>query len=320
MTTSSNHLLRQMMLEEMMLSSLVVFDRFVFQDATIGSTIFVLEKKGKTTETVVYSLNENGQSSIKKTLILDKDSHVWDTSSKSEYAAILEKICGTGNFLGSLVEMSKGMVVKDRVKYLKPTNANKRLPFLLGNCLARYSIQYKYFAKYEDLTIIGGTKNLGRHLQVPRLLIRRTGSTLCVTFSTNKELVESTIYFLTSDKIALKYLLGVLNSKLMTFYLKQKLVTNTQGFPQILMSQLEQLPIRTIDFNNPDEKATHDRMLQLVERMLDLHKKKQHANADSEKELFEHQIKATDNEIDELVYKLYNLNEEERKIVEGKSS
>ena len=54
--------------------------------------------------------------------------------------------------------------------------------------------------------------------------------------------------------------------------------------------------------------------------MLDLHKKKQQANADSEKELFEHQIKATDNEIDELVYKLYRLSEEEIKIVEGKSS
>jgi hypothetical protein len=79
------------------------------------------------------------------------------------------------------------------------------------------------------------------------------------------------------------------------------------------------LPIRAIDFNNPDEKAMHDRMVQLVERMLDLHKKKQHANADSEKELFEHQIKATDNEIDELVYKLYRLSEEEIKIVEGKS-
>jgi adenine-specific DNA-methyltransferase len=59
-------------------------------------------------------------------------------------------------------------------------------------------------------------------------------------------------------------------------------------------------------------------MVQLVERMLDLHKKKQHANADSEKELFEHQIKATDNEIDELVCKLYGLTEEEIKIVEGK--
>lgn len=50
--------------------------------------------------------------------------------------------------------------------------------------------------------------------------------------------------------------------------------------------------------------------------MLGLYKKQQ-ANADSEKELFEHQIKATDREIDDLVFKLYGLTEEEIKVVEN---
>jgi hypothetical protein len=80
---------------------------------------------------------------------------------------------------------------------------------------------------------------------------------------------------------------------------------------------IEQLPIRKIDFGNLEDKTMHDKMVQLVERMLDLHKKKQHANADSEKELFEHQIKATDKEIDDLVYKLYGLTEEEIKVVQN---
>jgi len=44
----------------------------------------------------------------------------------------------------------------------------------------------------------------------------------------------------------------------------------------------------------------------LVERMLDLHKK-----------LHQHQIKATDAEIDALVYELYGLTEEEISIVEA---
>ena len=61
----------------------------------------------------------------------------------------------------------------------------------------------------------------------------------------------------------------------------------------------------------------HDRMVQLVERMLDLHKKNHQAKADSEKELFEHQIKATDWEIDEVVFQLYDLTESEKKILES---
>ena len=45
--------------------------------------------------------------------------------------------------------------------------------------------------------------------------------------------------------------------------------------------------------------------------MLDLHRKKHQAKTDSEKELFEHQIKATDREVDEVVYRLYGLTDEE---------
>jgi len=106
-------------------------------------------------------------------------------------------------------------------------------------------------------------------------------------------------------------LLGLLNSKLMSKYYFAKFgEENKQAFPHLRQTAVLELPIRTIDFDNPEEKSMHDRMVQLVERMLDLHKKKQQAKADSEKELFDHQIKATDKEIDELVFKLYGLSEE----------
>jgi hypothetical protein len=115
-----------------------------------------------------------------------------------------------------------------------------------------------------------------------------------------------------------KYLLGILNSCLM-FYLFKKYLPKLRGdFYEPSYVYFKNFPIRTIDFNNPDEKSMHDRMVQLVERMLDLHKKKQQANADSEKGLFEHQIKATDREIDELVYKLYGLSEMEKVILNEK--
>jgi hypothetical protein len=112
------------------------------------------------------------------------------------------------------------------------------------------------------------------------------------------------------------YLLGLLNSNLLRWYFPFVSAPFRGGWLSANRQFLSLLPIRTIDFANPEDKAIHDTMVQLVERMLDLHQKKQHANADSEKELFEHQIKATDNEIDELVYKLYELTEEEIKVVE----
>jgi hypothetical protein len=76
-------------------------------------------------------------------------------------------------------------------------------------------------------------------------------------------------------------------------------------------------PIRTIDFKDTADKARHDKMVKLVERMLKLHKDLKSEWVGSEQEKIERQIKATDEEIDRLVYELYGLTEEEIKIVEG---
>ncbi|MCK4736128.1 MAG: hypothetical protein KAT65_26980 [Methanophagales archaeon] len=50
--------------------------------------------------------------------------------------------------------------------------------------------------------------------------------------------------------------------------------------------------------------------------MLVLQKKCHEARMDSDKELFERQIKVVDAQIDRLVYELYELTEEEVKVVE----
>jgi hypothetical protein len=58
-------------------------------------------------------------------------------------------------------------------------------------------------------------------------------------------------------------------------------------------------------------------MVTLVERMLDFNKRLPEAGTDQEQAHIKRQIAATDKEIDELVYELYGLAEEERTIVEG---
>ena len=64
------------------------------------------------------------------------------------------------------------------------------------------------------------------------------------------------------------------------------------------------------------ETTRHDRMVQLVEQMLELHKRQAAASA-SDCELYQRQIDATDREIDRLVHELYGLTDEEIKVVEG---
>ena len=70
---------------------------------------------------------------------------------------------------------------------------------------------------------------------------------------------------------------------------------------------------------NPDDVASHDRMVVLVQSMLDLHRQLSSAGPDHERTLIARRIEATDRQIDRLVYELYGLTEEEIGIVEADS-
>jgi hypothetical protein len=58
-------------------------------------------------------------------------------------------------------------------------------------------------------------------------------------------------------------------------------------------------------------------MVQLVERMLDLHQQLTAAQIPQTRTVLQRQLEATDRQIDQLVYLLYGLTAEEIRIVEG---
>ncbi|MEK6652006.1 MAG: TaqI-like C-terminal specificity domain-containing protein, partial [Nitrospirota bacterium] len=124
--------------------------------------------------------------------------------------------------------------------------------------------------------------------------------------------VNTTYIICSSDKS----LLAILNSSLMTFFYKNSFAAYRGGYLRFFTQYIEQLPIRTIDFNNPFEKTIHDKLVSLVDRMLDLHKKKNSLPPSAEREKIEREIVITDEKIDEIVYGLYGVTAEERKIIE----
>jgi hypothetical protein len=71
-----------------------------------------------------------------------------------------------------------------------------------------------------------------------------------------------------------------------------------------------------LDLTNPAEKTQHDKLVALVDNMLELQKKYHDVRIERDKELYERQIKIIDVQIDKQVYDLYGLTEEEIEIVE----
>ena len=122
----------------------------------------------------------------------------------------------------------------------------------------------------------------------------------------------------TDEKHSMEYLLGVINSKLISFI--YPLVSNKMlatSFPRLSVGDVKQLPIRVIDFENPADVARHDTMVSYVQTMLELHKDHAVAGDAHEKVVLRRQIDGLDREIDRLVYDLYDLTEKEIAIVES---
>ncbi|MDP3450106.1 MAG: TaqI-like C-terminal specificity domain-containing protein, partial [Anaerolineaceae bacterium] len=130
----------------------------------------------------------------------------------------------------------------------------------------------------------------------------------------------TTIYsFVFNDDIKEKdlYFLGILNSKLFWFFLSTTGNVLRGGYFRFKTEYIKPFPIRLINFSDPADVARHDRMVALVESMLNLHKQSAAARLPDEKDRLARQIEQTDRQIDKLVYELYGLSEEEIKIVEG---
>lgn len=104
--------------------------------------------------------------------------------------------------------------------------------------------------------------------------------------------------------LSIGYVLGVLNSNLLTFYFQRISAHFQGGYFAHEPRYLERIPIRTIDFSDPEDVARHDRMVELVERMLGLHERLAGARIERERTVMWHQISATDRQIDRLVYEL----------------
>ena len=75
-------------------------------------------------------------------------------------------------------------------------------------------------------------------------------------------------------------------------------------------------PIRTINFSNSTDKDLYEKIVKLVERMFDLKRLFAKAKIETKKTMIQRQIDAIEQQINQLVYKLYDLTDEEIEIVE----
>ncbi|MDN2840016.1 Eco57I restriction-modification methylase domain-containing protein [Campylobacter jejuni] len=124
----------------------------------------------------------------------------------------------------------------------------------------------------------------------------------CFAYDNSNFFTNQTCYFFTHCDY--KYLLAILNSRLIVYYMQYISSHLGQGAFRWIRQYIEKLPIPKI--NSKNEKLA-DELINLVDEILKA--KEQDKNANTQE---------LENKINSIVYKLYNLTEEEIKIIEGK--
>jgi type I restriction-modification system DNA methylase subunit len=192
--------------------------------------------------------------------------------------------------------------------------------YLDGQDVRRYQVRWSgAFLKYGDN--LAAPRQPGLFDGV-RILVRQIPSRppYCVNavIVNGEELNDiNSMIVRSSSSLCNRYILGMLNSRLLSFWFQCAFEKFQRAiFPQFKVKELAEFPIRAINFDDPEDTARHDRMVKLVESMLDLHKKLPEAKTPDEKNRIQRLIDATDRQMDALVYELYGLTEEEVKIVE----
>ena len=133
----------------------------------------------------------------------------------------------------------------------------------------------------------------------------------------NKESLNN-IILKTDTPYSIYFILALLNSKLINWFYKITFTNESSLTVNLSKTYLSQIPIKNVFGYNKDLINHHNTLASKARSMIEFQIKFESAKTPTEHTAIERQIQAIDTQIDQLVYQLYGLTEEEIKIVEGK--
>ncbi|EIF6554613.1 Eco57I restriction-modification methylase domain-containing protein, partial [Campylobacter jejuni] len=364
-TNSGAKKLRNIVLEESQILSLVDFSSFmVFDSASIQTMIMQFQKIKPpknyefhfakiTTQTPIYEdvinllKNEKTQNNEILSINLTPKKFIDKTLNftKSDYEELFNKIQKYGKFYLEESEVAQGIVpaideafvIKDKNVFSKNEQCfiKEYYTGLSGKFYSSFTDKYLIYLSNKNYSgNLDDLPNLKQHFQKYKEILKESkikyktpnkpyfylhrereekffkkgeekiiSQVRCIepifVYSNENFYGSRALFFIQTCRINLKYLTGVLNSKLIAFWLKHKGKIQGNLF-KIDKEPLLNIPV--VNINSKNEKLAN-KLISLVDEILKV--KEQDKNANTQE---------LENKINSLVYKLYNLTEEEIKI------
>jgi adenine-specific DNA-methyltransferase len=111
---------------------------------------------------------------------------------------------------------------------------------------------------------------------------------------------------------SLEYILGLINSKIYQWRFKLTSTNNNVG-----TNEIEALPFRLIDFDNPTDVDIHNKITSMVSQLLVTKSTIDELPNSSEKSYLERKVEGLTGNIDQAIFDLFNINEFELEVIAG---
>lgn len=155
---------------------------------------------------------------------------------------VIKHIKDNSNHLDNFVNSTSGFGGKSNL-LTSFRETPTQIEVLKGSCINRYKILNKLYFDFKAENLTGRTKDKNKLGKKEKILLRKTGNRILATYDDSGSYPEQSLYFLYDFLISPIFILGLLNSKLITWYYLNQLVTNEDSTPQLKNYHLDVVPV-----------------------------------------------------------------------------
>jgi adenine-specific DNA-methyltransferase len=228
-------------------------------------------------------------------------------------ATLIRRLTSSKHRLADVAaQLTRGLELGKRSPAISSTERPGAQPLLRGEDVARYTLQPARF------WYTPGADERTSDSPPERLLIRRVANRIEAVLDRSGAWTLNTLYTLVPRAgVSGALLLGLLNARLFSFYLRVVYLSDDRLFPYLRRSQLVALPLPLLPPNNPADAARCDEIATLATELQALHTRSHAPASDATRATLEAQISVHERRIDLLVYHLFGLSDDDIALVEG---
>jgi len=290
--------LRQFIIKNHFLNILAINSEKVFENADVHTAIYLIGNN-KSNKKTRYSLdlfevlnNKNCYNSIFQDDWLKLPNKEWNLLLDPEKIKLISKIQKNSYLLSDISKINRGLITGNKDEFFSTTKLNDDyVEILAGSDVHRFRYnEPSKFVKFIKTKASGGCWDSNVHFAKEKILIRQIGTKPTATLIKKPIAFTGNLFSIISNIQAHEYLLSIINSKLISYYWRIMFSDFKETFPQVTISSISSIPI----------KKHYDQ--QLFKNKIDRLLEKYNLN--------------TENQLDLMVYKLYELSYDEAMIVD----